>query len=302
MSQAVPVRYRSHDEDSARWNGFRFREGDIVISTRSKSGTTWMQTICALLVFGTPELPQPLADLSPWLDWLVEPRDEVVARLEGQQHRRFIKTHTPLDGIPIDPRATYIVVARHPLDLAVSLYHQGGNIDRARLRELTGEDPNAPDSPRPELVDWLRAWIAWDGDRHLQMDSLPGVMWHIGDAWARVVAGADNVVLVHYDQLLGERDATMRGLAARLGFPVDEATWPALVRAAGFEAMQQNAERLIPASNGILKDANAFFRRGVSGAGRATLSTDELAAYHDRAAQLAAADVLRWLHHDGYDT
>ncbi len=36
------MRYRSEDEDSARWLDFPFREGDIVISTRSKGGTTWL--------------------------------------------------------------------------------------------------------------------------------------------------------------------------------------------------------------------------------------------------------------------
>src|SRR5690606_18403579 len=116
--------------------------------------------ICALLVFQTPALPAPLAELSPWLDWLVVPRDEVVARLEAQRHRRFIKTHTPLDGIPIDPRVTYIVVARHPLDMAVSLYHQGGNLDRERIRQLTGDPaPERPTRPRPQLHDWLLRWI-----------------------------------------------------------------------------------------------------------------------------------------------
>jgi aryl sulfotransferase len=65
MPAEVPVRYQSSDEDSARWLGFEFRPGDIVISTRSKSGTTWVQMICALLVFRTAELPAPLADLSP---------------------------------------------------------------------------------------------------------------------------------------------------------------------------------------------------------------------------------------------
>jgi aryl sulfotransferase len=77
--------------------------------------------ICALLILQTPELPAPLSQLSPWLDHLIEPREQVYARLAGQQHRRFIKTHTPLDGIPLDPRATYIVTARHPLDMAVSM-------------------------------------------------------------------------------------------------------------------------------------------------------------------------------------
>src|SRR6266487_4727030 len=109
--RAVPLRYRSHEEDSERWVGFPFREGDVVISTRSKSGTTWVQMICALLVFQTPDLPAPLTELSPWLDWLITPRDEVFDRLAAQEHRRVIKTHTPLDGIPLDSRATYIVVA-----------------------------------------------------------------------------------------------------------------------------------------------------------------------------------------------
>ena len=105
--------------------GFPFRDGDIVISTRSKHGTTWVQMICALLVFREADLPAPLPDLSPWLDWVGEPRDEVVARLEAQGHRRFVKTHTPLDGLPLDPRATYVVVARHPLDAAVSCTTKG---------------------------------------------------------------------------------------------------------------------------------------------------------------------------------
>ena len=153
-----PVRYRSAEEDSARWRDFPFRAGDIVISTRSKSGTTWMQMICALLVFGTPDLPAPLPQLSPWLDHLIEPVDEVVRRLAAQPHRRFVKTHTPLDGVPIDPRATYVVVARHPLDMAVSLYHQGDNIDRARLRQLTGTpEPSGPPQARPDLHTWLLA-------------------------------------------------------------------------------------------------------------------------------------------------
>ena len=106
--------------------------------------------ICALLVLGTPELPAPLTVLSPWLDWLGEPQDTVYDRLAAQPHRRFIKTHTPLDGVPLDPRVHYVVVARHPLDMAVSLYHQAGNLDRVRIAELTGQPaPTGPPRKRP---------------------------------------------------------------------------------------------------------------------------------------------------------
>jgi hypothetical protein len=103
------------------WLEFRFRPDDIVISSRRKTGTTWMQMICALLILQTPELPDRLMNLSPWLDNLSIPHEVVFGQLHEQRHRRFIKTHTPLDGIPRDPQVTYIVTARHPLDAFVSL-------------------------------------------------------------------------------------------------------------------------------------------------------------------------------------
>ena len=64
VSTEGPFRYRSADEDSGRWAGFAYRDGDVVISTRSKSGTTWVQMICALLVLQTPDLYAPLDRIS----------------------------------------------------------------------------------------------------------------------------------------------------------------------------------------------------------------------------------------------
>jgi len=294
---ATPRRYRAHDEDSARWLGFPYRDDDIVISTRSKTGTTWVQMICALLIFQQPRPPAPIAQLSPWLDHLIAPREQVFAQLAAQEHRRFIKTHTPLDGIPLDPRVTYLVTARHPLDVAVSLYHHSANIDRARLRQLIGQpEPTTPPPPLPPLHDWLLDWIAGDHDPAERLDSLPGLIWHISDAWAR--RGQPNIVLVHYDNLSADLAGQMRWLAGRLGITVPGHAWPALVRAATFESMSGNAETAVPTA-GLFKSNAAFFRRGRSGAGCEILSDGEIAAYHDRAARLAPADMLAWLHSPG---
>ena len=210
----APRRYRSSEEDSDRWRRFPFREGDVVVSTRSKSGTTWVQQICLSLVHGSPALPAPLGQLSPWVDWLTEPEEVLFSRLDAQPGRRVVKTHTPLDGVVIDPRAAYVVVVRDPLDMAVSLYHQGDNLDRQRIAELTGRTASAP-SPRPPLSDWLVRWTTDEADPMLSMDSLAGVVHHAADAWAR--ADGERVLVVRYEGLVADLEGQMRWLADRLG-------------------------------------------------------------------------------------
>jgi aryl sulfotransferase len=297
VTAATPqCRYTSPDEDSARWWDFAFRPGDIVVSTRSKSGTTWVQMICLLLINGTSDLPDRLGALSPWLDHLVRPKKEVFAHLAAQKQRRVIKTHTPLDGVPLHDRVTYIVVGRHPLDVAVSLYHHGANIDRRRMAELTG-NPETPRPPLPPLHEWLLGFIDWQGDAREWLDTLPGAMLHLSDAWGR--RHDPNVVLVHYDDLRADLDGAMRRLAARLGIPLTEGRWPDLVRAATFEAMREPSRASSPDTLGVLNDPAAFFRRGVSGDGPALLSAGELARYHERVATMAPADLLAWLHREG---
>ena len=97
----MTTRYRSLISDNARWEGFELRPDDILICTPAKCGTTWMQMICALLVFQTTTFDRPLDLISPWLDMLTRERDDVVADLDAQTHRRFIKTHTPSRRPPV---------------------------------------------------------------------------------------------------------------------------------------------------------------------------------------------------------
>jgi hypothetical protein len=128
------------------------------------------------------------------------------------------------------------------------------------------------------------------------MDGLPGVLWHLSDAWRR--RSEPNVVLVHYDDLMADLEGQMRRLAHRLGLTVPEHLWPVLVAAAGFSAMRERAQQLALDPVGVLKDSRAFFRRGRSGAGRELLTDDQVNRYRARAAQLSPADLLAWLHRE----
>lgn len=246
-----------------------------------------MQQICLSMAHGSASLPAPLGVLSPWVDWLVEPEETLFARLEAQPVRRVLKTHTPLDGVVLDPRAAYVVVVRDPLDMAVSLYHQGDNLDRQRLAELTGT-PAGPRSARPALSDWLARWIRADADPTKSMDSLAGVVHHAADAWAR--HDDRHVLVVRYEELVTDLEGRMRWLADRLGYEVAPDAWPSLVEGATFASMRASAPDRVPDVRGVLKDPAHFFRRGAPGAGREVLDAGDVAVYEKRVGQLLTAE------------
>jgi len=101
--------------ESTRWNEFAFRDGDIVIATWAKSGTTWMQQIVGQLIFGGKE-GVPVMDLCPWLDLRVLPKEDVFEMLDAQNHRRFMKTHLPVHSLVFSPKARYIYIGRDGRD------------------------------------------------------------------------------------------------------------------------------------------------------------------------------------------
>jgi aryl sulfotransferase len=293
------ARYQTSLEDSARWDGLELRSDDIVFSAPSKSGTTWTQMICALLVFQTPDPPAPLTSLSPWLDMRIRPVDKVYAQLKGQRHRQFIRTHPPLDGLPSHPGVTYLAVGRDPRDVAVSLHHQSQNLDRETIQRLLGEPAQeqapAPRARRGEREAFL-AWMAHDDPPFENLDSLRGVAWQQSVAWSRRHNPA--VVLLHYGDLSRDLEGQMRRLAGRLGIAVPERTWPAMVDAATFDRMRRRADDLVPNERQPIFKANArFFRSGTSGQWRAWLTAEDLAEYQKRIGALTTPDLADWLHH-----
>src|SRR3954470_9506217 len=303
-------RYETSMYDSNRWDGFELRPGDIIISTPPKCGTTWTQMICALLILQEPELPFPLDTLSPWIDMVTRARTNVFADLAAQTHRRFIKTHTPLDGIPNDPTVTYICVGRDPRDVALSMDHHIDNMDfdaflvaRDRAAAIDGIElgPLPPRQPRPD-DERARFWQWVD-------DETPSTQ--IGSSLRRTVehlqtfSDADDdldIVFLHYDDLQADLEGQMRHLAARLGIDVDAYRWPRLVQSATFESMRARADTIIPGGDPQqwIHPA-AFFRRGTSGQWRDLLDEADIAQYAARVRALASDDLVDWVHSEAID-
>jgi hypothetical protein len=299
------MRYHSFLADSARWDGFALRPGDIIISTPPKCGTTWTQMICALLIFQTPELDRPLDLISPWLEMLTRPRAAVVAGLEAQTHRRFIKSHTPLDGLPAGDGITYLCVGRDPRDAGPSMGHHIANLDPAAFAAAwaaTIEADGITDISPPPLSgfpgpgrEYLMGWIEDATPLETGPNSLAGTVHHLATFWA--ARHRHDLDLLHYDDLQADREGEMRRLADRLGIEVPDARWPTLVRAATFGEMRCRADVVVPDANERLWKSNAgFFHRGTSGQWKEVFDAELLARYEARVAELAPPGLAAWLH------
>lgn len=301
MSTVSPptTRYRDLVADSARWNGFELRPGDIVVSTPPKCGTTWTQMLCALLVFDGPDFPAPLEQLSPWIDMLSRPVQEVHALLDAQAHRRIIKTHTPLDGVPSRDDVHYVVVGRDPRDVAISWDHHLANLDLGRLLELRttavdpGDDWMPPLPPIPEdAADRFRQFV--DSEDH-GMLNLAAVLQHLSVAWER--RHEPNVRLVHYSDLRADLPGELWRLGRALGFEVTAERVAELAVHASIEQMREHAADVVPAASmGLWRDTNRFIRTGGQGEWRALVTPADEERYDERVSSLVPADLARWVH------
>lgn len=289
-------RYRTLVCDSKRWSAFEPRDGDIIVATPAKCGTTWTQMICALIVFRGENFPRPLNELSPWLDAVFEPVETVLARLAAQPHRRIIKTHTPLSALPYYSNVSYVVVGRDPRDAFLSFQDHRRNTTPeavAKLFELAGIAPfDIPDDPENGFKLW-----ATTGDQPWTKDGFPtgSVLSHLESFWA--FRHLPNLQFVHYADLVGDREGEMRRIAAFLNETIPKPIWPDLVCAASLEAMRAAADRLAPAAGfagGNWRDNRAFFKEARNRAWRTALSAANQALYLDVSRKAFDADLLAW--------
>jgi aryl sulfotransferase len=291
-------RYQSFISDSARWLLFEPRPGDIIISTPPKCGTTLAQMLCALLLFDTSEFPGRMDDLSPWLDQRTRSDEEVLTHLRAQTHRRFIKTHTPLDGVPEWPDVTYVAVGRDPRDVFVSWEHHIENMDVEHLFSAidgaVGFDSVLPFlTESPETVEErFDQWLV-DEDPRGRM-SLALVAGHIETSWDR--RERPNVELFHFEEMRSDRVAAMTRLADAFGLDMSTERIEELADAASIDRMRARADDLAPNTKQIFSDSSRFFRSGEGGDWRSFVTPEQEAIYWQRIDELTSPDLRAWLH------
>ena len=274
-------------EDSRRWHGFVHRPDDIFISTPPKSGTTWMQGIVGSMLWPTTDPPAPRQELSRWVDVRFSPVDQLLAELEGQDHRRFVKTHSPADCTPIFEECRYVVVYRDGRDALMSWANHRRKMRNELIEFLNAQ--SAADGVRP--VDPV-----WDGDMDELFDQWEhdcSPVRHLASWWP--LRNEPFVHFVHYNDLTADIHGEMRRLADFLSIDIAEDDWAAVVERCGLSEMRESAKVTQRIDLAFEGGADSFFHKGTNGRWRGVLTEEQLERYDRLVAENLPHDAAEWL-------
>ena len=273
--------------DSTQWNGFEFRDGDVVVNTYGKSGTTWTQAILVQLLHGAPEAPR-VNNICRWIDcgFGQEGRLEAIA---AQKHRRILKSHLPLDAMGISPMAKYIHVSRDGRDVAWSTHnHLFNSVDG--FYDMLNSSPNAAGLPLERPTDDLRAyfhdWVETSAFMGAEFFDVTRGWWDVRDL--------PNVYLLHYQNLKDDLPGQVRRLADFLDIELDADLLGKVLEHVSFDHMKKHAETMFP-DLPLKRGGSDFINKGTNGRWRDILTAQDIAKYEARALAELGEDCAHWV-------
>jgi aryl sulfotransferase len=299
----VTHEYRNHHLDSTRWRVYEPREGDVVVTTSYKSGTTWMQQILHSLVFRGDPSALPVGLVSPWIEARLQGQlDEVAQGLAAQKHRRFVKSHLPLDGLPWYPEVRYVVVARDARDVFMSLWNHYRNYTEDVMARLNGGEDHVGDLlPEPPPEDegalrqlwrqWMtRGWFPWETEGWPFWSNLH----HTQSYWD--FRHLENLLFVHYADLLADPAGQIRRVADFAGESLGQDDLEAAVEASSIDSMRQSMKPMDDLLKQVFKGGvDAFVYKGTNGRWRGVLTDQDLALYDQARRRVLTPDCSAWL-------
>ena len=303
----VTREYRNHHLDSTRWEVFEPRDGDLIVTTSYKSGTTWAQLILYWLTLGDPRDGPEMRLVSPWVDarFMGTSKQELATLLEGLPGRRFVKSHLPLDGLPYHPQVRYLIVGRDPRDVFTSLLNHYGSYTDTAFALLNDPDgrvgdplPRYAGDPRASWRDWMtRGWFEWESEGYPFWAN----MGHTESYWR--YRHLPNFLFVHYGDMLRDLEGAVRQIAAFADLPVSDERIALTVENTTFANVKKRAEEVPPEQDGsrlvFEGGAGTFFFKGTNGRWRELLRDEDLELYEKAKARVLSPECARWLEQGG---
>jgi aryl sulfotransferase len=209
---------------------------------------------------------------SPFIIKRFGSKEQLLQTLEEQTHRRFIKSHLPLDAQVFSPKAKYIFVARDGRDVACSLHNHAVNfIIEGHVKPESIQDVFQTKILSKSETSFFAHVRSWWNIRHLP-----------------------NVLLVHFCQLKKDLPSEIQRIAKFLEIEIDPLQWDAILEHCSFNYMKGNATKFMD-NKYFVGGATTFFCQGTNGRWKNILTKEECDTYEKRALEELGEEGARWL-------
>jgi aryl sulfotransferase len=221
----------------------------------------------------------------------VPPKEIKLPPVAAQTHRRFLKTHLPVDALVFSDKAKYIYIGRDGRDVLWSMYNHHANANESwyeALNDTPGRVGPPIEPPPDSITEYYHEWL--DNNGHPWWP-----FWeNVRSWWA--IRDLPNVQLLHFANLKNDLAGEIRRVARFLEIPINESRWESIVRHCGFDYMKIHASKSAPLGGAFWDGgAQTFINQGTNGRWRDVLIPPDVAKYEKRAARELDSDCAHWL-------
>lgn len=238
-------------------------EGDIFVSTFSKSGTNWMMQIAHQIAWQGEGEFENIHDVVCWPDVPGKRSERVSTPLRSDLLKtlsptgmRVIKTHLASQYVPYSEKAKYLIVVRDPKEVFVSSY--------PFVKGVAG-----PLMPSVDV--WLKLFFTQEWPMNF------------GNTWAQHTAGywamkdRPNVLVLSYSKLKHDPETGIREVAKTLEVDLSEEQLAKVVEKSSFNYMKKINRKFAPSDTSSLPWAKGFtmIREGKTGNSSELISPEQ---------------------------
>lgn len=236
------------------------RAGDTIIAVPAKSGTTWTMNIFhQLRTGGDPDFKDIYAEV-PWPEFKErpdQPDEELLERWRQLPSPRAFKSHSMPgpDGKPLPEMGAfatfrddvkYVVVMRNPEEAVVS-FKPFLEAHNPKLWELWGAAEMRDKFVKPTFQQFFDECVL-PGFPNMPPEAVPpgGLLTMLFFGFANgwwPLRNKPNVLMLHFNDMKADHEATIRKIAAFLGFEPTAEQWPRVLEYTSFPWMKAHEEK-----------------------------------------------------------
>ena len=232
----------------------------------------------------------------PWIDGLFFPREELerlIGVAQDADLRLLYKTHLEPHAIPAIEGARMIIVGRPPADVAVSLWDYFTGIkpfgfavhDEAAKRRGWNNGTFPRPSDYPSTGDFFRQWVQRRGFPFVDLAEIYRQAWSL--------RGHENVLLLHYNEIIQDLTAAVRRIAAFEHVDLTEARNEDIVAQCRFDEIRRQTPAIAPTHNRF--DTEHHLNKGIAGRGEEVFPREEFPVEYGVLEDALGSECFQWL-------